>query len=185
MRHGPRNLALRALDLFVIALRGVQQQQRVPRGSSVDHDDLRIGFLHDPGKGFEHGDLLRTRRPQILFDILHILGAHAVFTRFGPHLVFIGFQHLGLVDAAHVQTCGDSLPVIDMVGRVGRRKVDFRPETFQPQRNAGRHGRFADAAFAHREDHALARLVEILHQIVERLFPGEGTIVRNARNRIR
>ena len=72
-----------------------------------------------------------------------------------------------------------------MVGRVGRRKVDLRPEPFQPQCNAGRHGRLADAAFPHRENHALARFEKIPHQIVERLFSGKWAIARNARYMVR
>ena len=51
-----------------------------------------------------------------------------------------------LVDAAHVQTCGDSLPVIDMVARLAVVGGLSPRRRFSPSALQGRHGRFADAA---------------------------------------
>ena len=63
-----RNLTDGALDLAVVALRGVEQQQCVARRRGIEHDDRVLCRVDCASEGAEHRDLLGARRPQVLFQ---------------------------------------------------------------------------------------------------------------------
>ena len=106
---------------MVITFRGIQQEERVSRGSRVDHDNFCFRLLHDIGKSLEHGYFLRTRGTQVFLDIFHVGFRDMIFPCFVTHLVFVGFQYLGLVDFADLYAFTCHYIVIKMIRRVGRR----------------------------------------------------------------
>ncbi len=63
--------------------------------------------------------------------------------------------------------CGVGERVGEVRGRVGRRQRDLVAAVNQRERDGGREGRFADPAFAHRHDHAVAGGVELIDQLVK------------------
>ena len=62
------DLRVGALHLALVALRGIEQQQRVAGRGGVEHHDPIPGGVDRPRERAEHRDLLGARRPQILLQ---------------------------------------------------------------------------------------------------------------------
>ena len=157
-----------ALHLALVALRGVEQQQRVAGRGGVEHDDALARGVDRPGEGAEHGDLLGARGAQVLFQQRAALLVKAGGGR--EHLLGVagGFDRGvdALDDQRIVGAASASASVMCAAGSVVE-SVTSWPRSTSASAMRGREGRFADPAFAHRHHHAVAGGVKLIDELVK------------------
>jgi hypothetical protein len=171
-----------AFEFAMIGLAGIEKEQRVAGGRGVEHDEAFRALADFAGKGAEHGDFLGAGRAQVFFE----QGAAG-----GVHLSALICQDLGcvgggfgsgidLAEREAVQPPSERLR--DVRGGIGGAEMDAVTAFREQHGDSGGDRRFADAAFAHGHDDAVALLLDAVHEIGEALHLRRVPIRRDGGN---